>query len=101
MRLLPLLTRTYATTTRPTRLTKTPPLSLDHFLLRQRVLAQYRTIIRACRKVPEVTREEMQRYAREEFERQKGVEDLRRIRYLLSVGKVEFERLVGGVSVGS
>ena len=103
MRLLPLLARTYATTTpiRPSRLTKTPPLSLDHFLLRQRVLVQYRTIIRACRKIPEPMREEMQRYAREEFERQKGVEDLRTIRYLLSVGKVEFERLVGGISVGS
>ena len=102
MRALQPLARTYATTTsHPSRLPNKPPLSLDHFLLRQRVLAQYRTIIRACYKIPSPIREEMKGYAREEFERQRDVEDLRIIRYLLSTGKVEFDRLMGQISVKS
>lgn len=102
MRALQSLARTYATTTRyPSRLPNKPPLSLDHFLLRQKVLAQYRTIIRACYKIPSTMREEMKRYAKEEFKRQRDVEDLRIIRYLLSTGKVEFDRLIGQVSVKS
>lgn len=94
------LARSYATTsTRTSRLPASkPPLSLDHFLLRQRVISLYRTIIRACHKMPPQTRDEMQRYAREEFEQQKTVEDLRKIRYLLSTGKTEFERLGKQVS---
>ena len=102
--MLPLhsLSRTYATSTstiRHSRLANKPPLSLDHFLLRQRVLAFYRTIVRACDRIPSPIREEMREYARAEFERQKDVEDLRKIRYLLSTGKAEFDRLMGAVSV--
>ena len=41
----------------------------------------------------------MREYARAEFERQKEVDDLRKIRYLLSTGKVEFDRLMGAISV--
>ena len=98
------LSRTYATststsTTRRSRLANKPPLSLDHFLLRQRVLAFYRTVFRACDRIPSPIREEMREYARGEFERQKDVEDLRKIRYLLSTGKAEFDRLMGAVSV--
>ena len=96
------LSRTYATSTstiRRSRLANKPPLSLDHFLLRQRVLAFYRTIARACDRIPSPIREEMREYARAEFERQKGVEDLRKIRYLLSTGKAEFDRLMGAISV--
>ena len=95
------LSRTYATssTIRRSLLANKPSLSLDHFLLRQRVLALYRTIIRACHRIPSPVREEMREYARAEFERQKGVEDLRKIRYLLSTGKAEFDRLMGQVSV--
>ena len=40
----------------------------------------------------------MKRYAREEFERHKDVHDSRKIRYLLSTGKTEFERLGKQVS---
>lgn len=101
MRILHALTRSYATaSTRASQLspTKKPPLSLDHFLLRQRAISLYRTIIRACHKIPPPTREEMKRYAREEFERHKAIEDLRKIRYLLSTGKTEFERLGKQVS---
>lgn len=42
----------------------------------------------------------MRSYAREEFERQRGVQDLRQVRYLLSVGIGEFERLGKQVSGG-
>ena len=102
--MLPLysISRTYATSTSTihrSRLRTKPPLSLDHFILRQRVLAFYRTIVRACNKVPPAIREEMRQYARVEFERQKEVEDLRKIRYLLSTGKAEFDRLMGAISV--
>ncbi|KAL9138158.1 MAG: hypothetical protein Q9175_000629 [Cornicularia normoerica] len=95
MHLLIPLVRNYATaSTRSSRLPSSkPPLSLDHFLLRQRVLSLYRTTVRACHKIPPPTREEMKKYAREEFEQHKAVEDLRKIRYLLSTGKAEFERL--------
>ena len=94
------LARSYATaSTRSSRLPSSkPPLSLDHFLLRQRVISLYRTVIRACQKIPPPTRGEMKKYAREEFEQHKAVEDLRKIRYLLSTGKTEFERLGKQVS---
>ena len=100
MRLLITLVRSYATaSTRSPRLPSTKtPLSLDHFLLRQRVLSLYRTIIRACHKMPPSTSAEMRKYAREEFEQHKRVADLRKIRYLLSTGKTEFERLGKQVS---
>ena len=103
MRLSTNLTRKYATATpRSSRLPpakqKSSPLSLSHFLLRQRAISLYRTIIRACHKIPPPTREEMKKYAREEFERHKAVEDERKIRYLLSTGKTEFERLGKQVS---
>lgn len=98
MRLPPSLPRLYTTTAavRP----RVPPLTLSHFLLRQRVLSLYRSIIRACRRLPPSTRDEMRLYAREEFEQRRNEGDLRTIRYLLSTGKAEFERvgrLVGGV----
>ena len=42
----------------------------------------------------------MRDYARQEFERQRDVTDLRKIRYLLSTGKTDFERLGKMVGVG-
>jgi hypothetical protein len=86
-------------TKRPSRLSQInkPPLSLDHFLLRQRVLALYRTIIRTCHKLPSPTREELRHYAREEFEQRREVTELRQVRYLLSTGKAEYERMRGQV----
>lgn len=99
----PIIIRTYATQQQHhhhrqrTRLTpSTPILTLEHFLLRQRALSLYRDIIRSCRRLPDgQARAEMQSYAREEFERQKEVTDLRRIRYLLSTGRAEWKRLRG------
>ena len=102
MNLLITLARSYATaSTRSSRLPSSKPplsLSLDHFLLRQRVISLYRTIVRECHKIPAPTREEMKKYARDEFERHKAVQDLRKIRYLLSTGKTEFERVGKQVS---
>lgn len=96
------LVRSYATanTRRSPRLPSSSPtpLSLDHFLLRQRAISLYRTIVRACHKIPPPTRAEMKKYAREEFEQHRGVEDVRKIRYMLSTGKTEFERLGKQVS---
>lgn len=43
------------------------------------------------------TREEMRVFAREEFERHREVEDLRKIRYLLSAGQAEMDRIRGQV----
>jgi len=104
MRPLPSLLRTYATKPpiqRPSHLSsKKSPLSLDHFLIRQRVLAFYRSIVRESRTIPSPTREEMRGYAREEFERHREVEDLRQIRYLVSAGKAEMDRVRGQVGFG-
>ena len=71
-----------------------PTISLKHFLQRQRVLSLYRIIVRATNKIPaSSTRLEMKTYAREEFERNKGITDLTHIRYLVSTGKEQFESM--------
>ncbi|KAK3291869.1 uncharacterized protein B0H64DRAFT_408304 [Chaetomium fimeti] len=66
--------RTYATD-RKSRLG--PALSLDHFLQRTRVLSFYRHIIRSTRRISDPkTRAETRKFARDEFERHRGVTDL-------------------------
>ncbi len=71
-----------------------PPLSLDHFLQRQRVLSLWREIVRALQKIPPSnTRNEMRQFARQSFERNRNVTDLTQIRYLVSTGKTEFESM--------
>ena len=69
--------------------------TLAQFLLRSRVLALYRSIVRATNRIPpsSSTRAEMKKFAREEFDRHRGVADASKIRYLLSTGKTEFERM--------
>lgn len=92
--LIPL--RTYATviSKRPSRFPQKRLLDLDHFLQRQRVLVLYREIVRATHKIPASnTRDEMRTFAREEFERNKNVDDLTQIRYLVSTGKEQFESM--------
>ncbi len=69
-----------------------PPLGLDHFLQRQRVLSLWREMVRAIYKIPPSnTRDEMRQYARQGFQRNRNVSDLSQIRYLISTGKTEFE----------
>ncbi|CAK7221217.1 hypothetical protein SCUCBS95973_004419 [Sporothrix curviconia] len=86
---------------RPSRLGGKPALSLEHFLQRGRALALYRTIVRGTRQISDATtRAETLRFARDEFERHRGVTDLTHIRYLISTGKTEWEnteRYIGGM----
>ncbi|MCJ1294008.1 hypothetical protein MMC34_005565 [Xylographa carneopallida] len=89
-------TRTFATILprTPSRTPRKAFLDLDHFLQRQRVLALYRTIVRATNQIPDPnTRKEMRSFAREEFERNRGVQDLTHVRYLVSTGKDQFKTM--------
>lgn len=77
------------------RSSPSPILSLKQFLLRQRVLALYRSILRATSSLPgtSTTRAELRKYARDEFERNKGVEDESKIGFLVRLGKEDLGRL--------
>ncbi|KAI0879808.1 uncharacterized protein GGS22DRAFT_176775 [Annulohypoxylon maeteangense] len=69
-------------------------LSLDHFLLRSRVLSLYRSVIRGTGRISDpTTRAETRNFARAEFERHRNVTDVGHIRYLLSTGKTEWESM--------
>ncbi len=72
-----------------------PQLNLSNFLLRQRVIALWRDVVRTTNKIPKGTssRREMKEFAREEFERNKGVDDPVQIRYLVSTGKTQLEQI--------
>ncbi|EWG36714.1 hypothetical protein FVEG_14702 [Fusarium verticillioides 7600] len=99
--------RGYATRSGGSRIK--PTLSLDQFIQRGRVLAFYRTILRGTKKIADpTTRAESRKYARDEFERRRNVADAvcslirfstnsltvlskSHVRYLLSIGKTEWE----------
>lgn len=69
-----------------------PPLSLEHFLLRSRVIGLYRTIIRAIYQIPDKQmRKDPVAHAKSEFARNKDVRDTAQIRYLASTGKAEWD----------
>ncbi|PFH62112.1 hypothetical protein XA68_15073 [Ophiocordyceps unilateralis] len=71
-----------------------PPLSLQHFLQRARVLALYRTMMRATGRIGDArTKAETRKHVRDEFERYRHVEDLSHIRYLVSTGKTQWESM--------
>jgi len=72
-----------------------PDLSLSNFLLRQRVITLWRDIMRATNKISKgsSSRREMKEFAREEFERNKGVDDPVQIRYLVSTGKTQLDQI--------
>ncbi|KJX99698.1 unnamed protein product [Zymoseptoria tritici ST99CH_1A5] len=73
---------------------KGPPMSLEQFLQRKKVMDLWREIVRATNKIPpSSTREEMKTFAREEFERFRHVEDLGHIRYLVSTGKTQLDAM--------
>jgi hypothetical protein len=62
------------------------PVSLDHFIQRQRALALWREIVRSTASIPDpARRQEMRQFARDEFEQHKHVTDIGHIRYLISV----------------
>lgn len=89
--------RTYAvltTPSHPARSSRLKTVSLDHFLQRQRVIGLWRQVVRATNKIQmENTRVEMRAFAREEFERNRHVEDLGHIRYLISTGTEQFKSM--------
>lgn len=71
---------------------RSPPLSLEHFLLRSRVLNLYRTIVRAIYQIPDPdARKEPIAHAKGEFMRNKNVSETAQIRYLASTGKAEWD----------
>lgn len=72
-----------------------PPLNLSNFLLRQRVIALWRDVVRTTNRIPKgsANRREMKEFAREEFERNKGVKDPVQIRYLVSTGKTQMKQI--------
>lgn len=86
------------TTSRPPKQTafskskRPPPLSLEHFLLRSRVLTLYRTILRAIYRIPDKdARRDPVNHAKNEFARNKNVRETAQIRYLVSTGKAEWD----------
>lgn len=71
---------------------KSPGLSLEHFLLRSRVLSLYRTIVRAIYQIPDANeRRDPIAHVKTEFMRNKNVNDTAQIRYLASTGKAEWD----------
>lgn len=91
LRLLATQTSSKSTAAAASLRKKPPPLSFDHFIQRQRVLALWRDILRSVYKIPADRRTETVTYARKEFERNKHVHDIQQIRYLISTGKTEFD----------
>lgn len=71
---------------------KLPALSLEHFLLRSRVVGLYRTIVRAIYQIPDSEdRKGPMKHVKDEFSRNKHVTDTAQIRYLASTGKAEWD----------
>lgn len=68
------------------------PLSLNGFIVRSRVLALYREMLRATARIKDQsTRKEMRQWARTEFDSQRRVQDSTTIRYLIAKGKAQFD----------
>ncbi|KAF3277157.1 hypothetical protein TWF132_001745 [Orbilia oligospora] len=66
------------------------------WIQRSRVLALWREILRTVRHIEDpATREEMRSWARHEFKRNKNVEEMTQIRYLISQGRHEMETIMG------
>ncbi|KAI5467342.1 hypothetical protein BGZ63DRAFT_371001 [Mariannaea sp. PMI_226] len=68
------LSRGYATRGSPSRFGGS--MSLDQFIQRARVLSFYRTILRGTKHIADpTTKKESRKFARDEFERHRGVTD--------------------------
>ena len=98
--MLAILRRAYATAPRDllhprhADFRKALPKSLDHFIQRQKALNLWRDILRATTKIKdEQTRAEMKAFARAEFERNRQMDDLTHIRYLISTGREQFSSM--------
>ncbi|KDQ11574.1 hypothetical protein BOTBODRAFT_114311 [Botryobasidium botryosum FD-172 SS1] len=77
-------------------------LTLQHFLLRGHVLALYRSAVRASRSIPDLnTRQETLQWIRGEFERNRHVEDLEKIKTLLRVGRRDIKELLPSITLAN
>ncbi|KAF2440951.1 hypothetical protein P171DRAFT_488532 [Karstenula rhodostoma CBS 690.94] len=97
-----LIKRSYATvlSKSPSRLRSRGknPISLDHFIQRQRVLALWKDVVRSTVSISDRDmRQEMLRFARAEFEKYRHVADLGHIRYLISTGKTQLDTMKGSL----
>ncbi|EJF66616.1 complex 1 protein-domain-containing protein [Dichomitus squalens] len=71
--------------------------TLKHFILKQRVLNLYRQAVRATRSIPDkTTRQETISWLREEFERNRYIQDVTLIEHKISSGRRELKRLFPG-----
>ncbi|KAI1797791.1 complex 1 protein-domain-containing protein [Ganoderma leucocontextum] len=72
-------------------------LTLKHFILKQRVLKLYRQAVRATRSIPDSgTRLETISWIREEFERNRHIQDVAVIQDKISSGRRELKQLLPG-----
>ncbi|CAI6341533.1 unnamed protein product [Periconia digitata] len=88
--------RCYATVSTPSRsrLRGKNPLGLDHFVQRQRALALWKDILRSTASIPDAaTKKDMRDFARAEFLQHRNVTDLAHIRYLISLGKTQYDNM--------
>lgn len=74
---------------------QSPPYSLRGFLLRAQALSLYRSIQRTLRHLPksDPTRLEVSSFARMEFERNRDIQALGRVSFLLGQGHKELREL--------
>lgn len=77
-------------------------LTLDHFLVRSKVVALYRSFIRNTRGLGDLrSRQETVSWVRAEFEQHKAERDLKKIKSLYSSGKRQLKQLSqSGMLVG-
>ncbi|KAG7037930.1 hypothetical protein SDJN02_01562, partial [Cucurbita argyrosperma subsp. argyrosperma] len=68
-------------------------LDLQEFILRARVLKLYRHALRTAQKAPVHAREELRHTIRQEMENNRGCNERRKVRFLLSEGIERLKRL--------
>ncbi|KAF2013607.1 hypothetical protein BU24DRAFT_424606 [Aaosphaeria arxii CBS 175.79] len=74
------------------------PVSLDHFIQRQRALALWREVLRTTASITDMSmRDDMRQHARAEFVQHRTVTDLGHIRYLISEGKTQLDTMKGAL----
>eukprot|EP01135_Chromosphaera_perkinsii_P005159 Nk52_evm7s319 gene=Nk52_evmTU7s319 len=69
--------------------------SLKEFMVRREVLQLYRDVFRATRKVPdEKSKAYLRKWARDDIERYRNVDDKHKIRHLLFEGRKALDELI-------
>lgn len=67
-------------------------LTLEHFVLRSKVIELYRKCVRLIYRMPANDRKELHDYCRSQFERHRGEQDLEIRKQYYSIGKREYNR---------